>query len=142
MTPGSQQEDPRFVAGGGGFKIEKESKSHLLNLAKKYGMLIPDQQGGQGGAPSGGMPQMPQMPQMGQMGQGAPSQASSGDPASSVCSNSVGAPLHEEALPAPHSAAGAGAGAGAPQPRTTGRVGSGSSAGMSSAWSFAEAEND
>ena len=69
MTPGAQQEDPRFVAGGGGFKIEKESKSHLLNLAKKYGMLIPDQQGGQGGAPSGGMPQMPQMSQMGQMGQ-------------------------------------------------------------------------
>jgi hypothetical protein len=67
MTPGAQQEDPRFVAGGGGFKIEKESKSHLLNLAKKYGILIPDQQGGQGGAPGGGMPQMGQ-----QMGGGQP----------------------------------------------------------------------
>jgi hypothetical protein len=59
MTPGSQQEDPRFVAGGGGFKIEKESKSYLLNLAKKYGILIPDQQQG-GGQPQGQMggPQM------------------------------------------------------------------------------------
>lgn len=59
LTPGAQQqEDPRFVAGGGGFKIEKESKSYFMDLAKKYGLLIPDQQQ-QGGMPGGqqGMPQ-------------------------------------------------------------------------------------
>jgi hypothetical protein len=75
LTPGAQQqEDPRFVAGGGGFKIEKESKTYFMNLAKKYGILIPDQQK-QGGPPGGG--QNPMAAMMGGMGgqqQGMPQQ--------------------------------------------------------------------
>lgn len=53
LSPGQEQEDPNYVAGGGGFKIEKQSKSYFMNLAKKYGLLIPDQQQ-QGGMPQGG----------------------------------------------------------------------------------------
>lgn len=65
LSPGEQQEDPNYVAGGGGFKIEKDSKSFLLNIAKKYGILIPDkekqQQGGMPGNMGGGQNPMAAM---------------------------------------------------------------------------------
>ena len=74
MTPGAEQDDG-YVAGGGGFKIEKESKSFLMNLAKKYGINMPDPQQQQGGAPGGGgNPMQAMMGQMGQHGQGQPQQ--------------------------------------------------------------------
>jgi hypothetical protein len=39
LDPGKQSDDGR-VQGGGGFKIEKDSRNFLINLAKKYGVEI------------------------------------------------------------------------------------------------------
>jgi len=63
LSPGQKQDDPNYVAGGGGFKIEKDSKSFLLNIAKKYGILIPGEEQGQGGMQQ---PQQQQQPQQAQ----------------------------------------------------------------------------